>query len=72
MIKGRVISNVDRLRDLIWPKFFVEVPRKGDRVISSSGIEGFVLYITHCSTFFKDGGDEPYVEIYVDNEYLRK
>ena len=74
MIRVKIVSNVDKLRDRVWPIELVGVPHRGDRIRSSdsSRLEGIVTQITHCSDRCGVGTEVPYVEIYIDNAELRR
>ena len=72
MIKGHCTSNRDTFRDRAgdWPEQFVEVPRPGDYVRSSTGVNMKVIQITHYMTKRQrgDGIDwepEPEIEVYL-------
>ncbi len=67
MIKAHCKTNIDSAKIEIWPQWFVDVPRIGDRVRADSGKALTVCRVTHCYKKHKsyEGGssDYPYIEI---------
>lgn len=63
-ISGKVTTNLDEYRSEKWPSVFVEIPRIGSYIKSSSGKLLKVVRITHC---IESPVRIPYIEIEVNN-----
>ena len=62
MVKGRCKTNLDNFKFHEWPTVFSEVPRIGDRVLSSStGNVLRVVSITHFEWVRDNGDKEPQI-----------
>ena len=72
MIEGICRTNLDGYSNEEWPKSFVSVPRKGERVRAKSGRSLKVCTVTHIGEGFitySDGGTNanPQIEIELTN-----
>ena len=66
MIEGYCRTNLDAYRHEEWPTVFVDVPRKGEYVISNKLKTLKVVGITHYAILDKNRPNEPQPRISVE------
>jgi hypothetical protein len=63
MIRGYCRTNLDNYERESWPKEFVALPRKGDRVAAKSGKYLYVVGIQHEMRYSELGNPYPIIEV---------
>lgn len=62
-IKGRCYTNLDNYEREEWPSKFVAVPRKGERIVSKSGKQLYVMNVEHHQQWIPLYDAYPYIII---------
>lgn len=73
MIEGFCFTNIDKYKEERWPREFVVLPRRGDRVEAKSGRTLRVADITHTVISVRDYnlGDDHSTPIITKKPYVK-